>query len=195
MHVYRILRTILYFFPQPRPMRLIIRCAKCMVKICWNAVVNQKRIEVDLRTWKYDFMAEWNLHESELKQLTNNSHSHNSHLHKQLTFGAGLDINCFFHLPSRASGQQNYLPEEILNLPEPDINQSRIIAQAENTQAITHTKSWLTFLGQRSHFNETTETNLSNDACFAMTEIDNVLPLRNSLLPIAQCHLFPDWSV
>ena len=31
------------------------------------------------------FMAEWNLHESELKQLTSNSHSHNSHLHKQLT--------------------------------------------------------------------------------------------------------------
>ena len=75
----RILQTIRrYFFPQLPPMRLIIRCAKCMVKICRNAVVNQ---------------------------------------------------------------------------------------------------------------------NLSNDACFAMTQIDNVLPLRNSLLPVTQCHLFPDWSV
>ena len=36
------------------------------------------------------FMAEWNLHESEFKQLTNNSHSHSSHkLHKQLPFGRG----------------------------------------------------------------------------------------------------------
>ena len=78
-NTYRILWTIRrYLFPQLRPMSLIIRCAKCMVKICRNAVMNQNRIEVDLQTRKYDV-------HGRMKPSWIRIKTAHSHLHKQLT--------------------------------------------------------------------------------------------------------------
>ena len=34
---------------------------------------------------------------------------------------------CFLNLPSQTSGQQNYLPEEILNFSEPDLSHIYLI--------------------------------------------------------------------